>query len=183
MTTMKTYEQFIQDLGARESQGDYKCKNTLGYLGKYQFGLARLTDFELCVRKPGFKGFGNGSFTWKAPFSEAWFLNSPEVQDYAFNLHVGHYKRVLEARYMMTLGKVYLGTLVTLSGAVACCHLLGVGGFQMFARGIDSTDEFGTSAKDYIAKFAGYKIAEDLPSLENFKTFLSTRLPKLAAVS
>jgi len=178
----KTYKDFVQDLGARESQGDYTCVNTLGYLGKYQFGLARLSDFNLCTRKAGTKGYGNSSFTWRPPYSEAWFLASPEVQDYTFNLHVGHYKRVIESRYMMTLGKTYLGTLVTLSGAVACCHLLGVGGFQMFARGIDSTDEFGTSAKDYIAKFAGYKISEDLPSLEDFRKFLATRSPKPVAL-
>lgn len=177
----KTYKDFVKDLGARESGGDYRIVNEFGYLGKYQFGLARLTDFGLCLRKPGTKGFGNKSFVWKPPYSQDWFLASPEIQDLVFDLHVGHYKRVLEQRYIMTLGKTYLGTLVTLSGAVACCHLLGVGGFQMFARGINSTDEYGTSAKDYIAKFGGYKIDENLPSLGTFQKILATKSLKLVA--
>ena len=41
---MKTLQQFLNDLGARESGGNYKAFNKFGYAGKYQMGEAALID-------------------------------------------------------------------------------------------------------------------------------------------
>ena len=41
---MKTLQDFLNDLGARESGGNYKAFNRYGYAGKYQMGEAALID-------------------------------------------------------------------------------------------------------------------------------------------
>ena len=40
----RTTTRFLDALGERESSGDYGVVNTLGYLGKYQFGELALID-------------------------------------------------------------------------------------------------------------------------------------------
>ena len=40
----KTLEDFYNDLGARESGGNYKAVNSFGYIGKYQMGEAAMVD-------------------------------------------------------------------------------------------------------------------------------------------
>ena len=44
MAAPKSYDAFLDALGERESSGNYGAVNTLGFLGKYQFGEAALTD-------------------------------------------------------------------------------------------------------------------------------------------
>ena len=41
---MRTLQDFLNDLGARESGGNYKAFNKFGYAGKYQMGEAALID-------------------------------------------------------------------------------------------------------------------------------------------
>ena len=45
---MKTLQQFLNDLGLRESGGNYKAFNKYGYDGKYQMGEAALIDCGYC---------------------------------------------------------------------------------------------------------------------------------------
>ena len=40
----KTLEKFFEDLGFRESGGDYKVVNNIGFLGEYQMGEMALVD-------------------------------------------------------------------------------------------------------------------------------------------
>ena len=39
---------FKEALAFKESQGKYRVINTLGYLGKYQFGSTTLERFKIC---------------------------------------------------------------------------------------------------------------------------------------
>ena len=41
---MKSFQQFLNDLGARESACNYKAFNKYGYVGKYQMGEMALID-------------------------------------------------------------------------------------------------------------------------------------------
>ena len=41
---MKGTKEFLNDLGARESCGNYKAFNKYGYAGKYQMGEAAMVD-------------------------------------------------------------------------------------------------------------------------------------------
>ena len=147
---MKTYTEFKAAIRARESSGSYSTKNSLGYLGAYQFGLARLCDFGFTSRiDPSSHGFANSAFKWNAPLSEVIFLGSQAFQDMLFDTHVSRLKASC----------IRLDCYQNPSGSIAVCHLLGLGDLEPFLKkGIDSVDGFGTKASDYFQLFTGYEI-------------------------
>lgn len=159
MDTLKPYTAFRDAVGAKESSDRYDCVNTLGYVGRYQFGLARLSDFGLCQRKIGTVSFANSSFDWVTPFSQPVFLAAQALQDEVFNRHVYRLSKYIQIHYPSQLNQVINGTLLTLSGAIGCCHLLGIGGLADFVlhNKIDE-DAFHTKSTDYIVLFNGYEI-------------------------
>ncbi len=163
---LKTWGDFVNDLGARESSGDYKAVNQFGFLGRYQFGLARLTDFGLCARIIGTNGGGNHCFKWIAPFSEASFLATPSLQDACFEIHVSNLRREIAARFMDLFLKPTEP--ITMSGAIAIAHLLGLGGLAKYAGGADGSDANGTYASEYLRLFNGYEIPLDLMTPDDF---------------
>jgi hypothetical protein len=79
------FREFAYLIGERESNNNYQAKNSFGYLGAYQFGMARLCDLGLTERIK--EGMDNDCFKWKDGMSEEMFLNSPEVQDQLFFRH------------------------------------------------------------------------------------------------
>lgn len=146
---MKSYAEFKAAIRARESSGKYECVNKLGYLGAYQFGLARLCDLGVTRRKdPASKGFSNSLFEFIPPMSQALFLGSQGIQDAIFDAHVMRLKEQCEKIAPENL-----------SGAIAACHLLGIGGLLKFVRyKIDEADAFGTKLSMYFEQFKGYRI-------------------------
>ena len=48
---IKDHNKFLEDIGFRESSGNYKAVNQFGYLGKYQFGRKTLNSlgFDLSL--------------------------------------------------------------------------------------------------------------------------------------
>ena len=55
----KTLEKFFEDLGFRESGGDYKVVNNIGFLGKYQMGEMALVDAGYYKSKANIKDYNN----------------------------------------------------------------------------------------------------------------------------
>jgi hypothetical protein len=163
---LRSWDAFVLAIAMRESSDDYTAKNRYCYLGRYQFGLARLTDLGLCERIPGTEGWANKYFRWKSEkeCDEAKFLASPDLQDRAFDLHVGMHSRLVLKKYQGRLGHKVRGVRLTHSGIIACIHLLGHGGFQHFLAGEDASDANGTKASDYLEDFAGYDIPDNLPA-------------------
>jgi len=149
----KNWDDFVQAVGARESSNNYRAKNQFGYLGRFQFGKARLKDMGLVSKQNA----------WLFGLSESLFLNSPGLQNAVFATHVARHRAIVVKRYAGHIGQTVDGVLLTLSGIIACFHLLGEGGFRDFVRGKNKKDGNGTSAKDYLTKFAGYEIPSDLP--------------------
>ena len=81
----KTYEALIEALGQRESSGDYKVENSIGYLGKWQFGELALRDINY-YRKDGTKCNDWGKEYWtnkNGADSKKKFLETPAIQDKA----------------------------------------------------------------------------------------------------
>lgn len=155
---MKSYDQFKDDLGKRESSNNYQCVNDYGFLGRYQFGMPRLCDLGVCR-----KGDGD-QLVWNQGLTKDLFLNSPDLQDAVFDLHVGLYRVYLLSRYQRYLNKDNSGVPTTLSGCVAGVHLKGPGGLYKFlVKKIDSADALGTNVSDYVLRFSGYEIPSNLP--------------------
>ena len=77
-----TYEEFLEDLGFKESSGDYTKVNSIGFLGKYQFGEDALTDLGYYLGDNTGRNDWKGQWTGKDGInSKQDFLNNGPVQE------------------------------------------------------------------------------------------------------
>ena len=131
---------FKEAIAIRESQGQYRLVNSLGYMGKYQFGTDALRFF-------GIK-------------SNDAFLNSPELQEKAFVALIKFNKYKLQDIIEEYRGKTIDGVHVTESGILAAAHLGGAGSVRKFLESNGKKkckDGYGTTVKSYLRKFGGYE--------------------------
>ena len=165
---MKNLEQFLNDLGARESGGNYQAFNKYGFAGKYQMGEMALIDCG--YYKKASKKYNNdwtGAFTGKDNvYSIKDFLNNPIAQENAqiiFKKKQWTYLKSVGAdKYV---GKTINGYKITPSGLLASAHLKGVGSVIKYLKsnGISNEkDAFGTSVENYMKKFAEYDVSKIL---------------------
>jgi len=137
------YIGFKEALAFRESQGNYFIINTLGYLGKYQFGI--------------------GTLQLMGVYSATKFLNDPSLQEKVFYTNISRNKWILRKYIKYFVGKKVKGVEITESGILAAAHLAGPGNVikYLYSNGIrDVKDAYGTSLADYLKKFSGYDISE-----------------------
>ncbi len=135
----KSFTGFKEELGFKESQNNYFRVNTLGYLGKYQFGRSTLELIGINDTKH--------------------FLNTPELQEKAFVANAERNKWVLRRDIKRFVGKSINGIEVTESGILAAAHLAGPGGVKKYLRSYGSNgfeDAYGTSIRNYMKRFQGY---------------------------
>ena len=163
---MKTLQQFLNDLGARESGGNYKAFNKYGYAGKYQMGEAALIDAGY-YRKPSrrYNNDWTGIFTGKDGVNSIQdFLNKPKAQENAqivFKKKQWGYLKALGAHNF--LGFIINGYEITPSGLLAGAHLKGAGSVIEYLKSAGmkiGKDAFGTSVETYIKQFANYDVSE-----------------------
>jgi hypothetical protein len=137
--TGKTFTGFKEALAFKESQGRYTLINSLGYMGKYQFGRAALRAI----------GIHNSSE----------FLSNPRLQEKAFKALLAKNKWELRKEIQKYDGKIINGVAVTESGILAAAHLGGAGSVKKFFRNNGKRaikDNYGTSLQSYMKKFGGY---------------------------
>ena len=133
---------FKQALAFKESQGKYTVVNTLGYLGKYQFGKTTLERFNIYNTKE--------------------FLKNPELQEKAFIALCKVNKWILRKDIKRSVGKTINGIKITESGILAAAHLSGAGNVKKFLRSNGAktfSDAYGASIKLYLKKFADYDVS------------------------
>lgn len=137
--TGKTFTGFKEALAWKESQGKYTLINSLGYMGKYQFGLAALRAIGI--------------------HDSSEFLRNPRLQEKAFKALLAKNKWELRKEIEKYDGKVVNGVAVTESGILAAAHLGGAGSVKKFFRSNGKRaikDNYGTSLQSYMKKFGGY---------------------------
>jgi hypothetical protein len=130
---------FREALAFKESQGKYHKVNTLGYLGKYQFGKSTLERFKI--------------------YDTQLFLKSPELQEDAFLALCSVNKWILRKDIKRSVGKRINGIEITESGILAAAHLGGAGNVKKYLRSggvVQFKDAYGSSIQHYIKKFSGY---------------------------
>ncbi|MGB7394558.1 MAG: hypothetical protein WA913_09210, partial [Pricia sp.] len=146
-----SYIGFKEALAFKESQGNYFSINTLGYLGKYQFGIGTL---ELM-------GVRNASR----------FLNDPVLQEQAFHTNIARNKWILRRDIERFVGEDIGGIEITESGMLAAAHLAGAGNVKRYLRSwgaFDVADSYGTNIAKYMKKFSGYDVSH-IPMKRNPK--------------
>lgn len=135
----KRFIGFREAVAFKESQGKYHAVNTLGYLGKYQFGestLKRLNIHDIQL-----------------------FLETPELQEDAFLALCSLNKWILRNDIIRSVGKQINGIKITESGILAAAHLAGAGNVQKYLRSngqIRFNDAYGSSVQKYLKLFSGY---------------------------
>lgn len=138
---VKNHSKFLEDLGMRESSGNYKVVNQFGYLGKYQFGRRTLNAL-------GYEDVSNREF-----------LANASIQEEAMYALLNHNKRVLRRQIAKYHGKTVNGIYITESGILAAAHLAGPGNVKKFFRkGYEFKDGNGTKMTSYMIKFSDYRL-------------------------
>lgn len=157
------FQRFKEDLGVRESSGDYGVVNDAGYMGKYQFGQAALTDL-------GYMTAGGGWTGKDGINSQQDFLNSPQVQESAMDQWTVQMNREIQAYGLeQYIGQNIGGCTVTRSGLMAGRHLVGIGNSDrhglrhwLESGGTDNpVDGNGTQVSRYVCQFGGYQTPFD----------------------
>ncbi|WP_420322838.1 hypothetical protein [Flagellimonas sp.] len=136
------YNGFKEALAFKESQGRYGVVNTLGYLGKYQFGLSTLNLMGV--------------------YDANSFLNDPKLQERTFETNIARNKWILRRDIKRFNGKRIRGVVVTESGILAAAHLAGAGNVKKYLRSYgkdDVADAYGSNISYYMRKFAGFDIS------------------------
>ncbi|MEH6682102.1 MAG: hypothetical protein V7724_16270 [Sediminicola sp.] len=144
-----SYIGFKEALAFKESRGDYFITNTMGYLGKYQFGI--------------------GTLQLMGVYNATRFLNDPVLQEKVFHTNIARNKWILRRDIERFAGKRVGGVKVTESGILAAAHLAGAGNVKKYLRSygeFDVKDNFGTSISYYMRKFSGYDIS-NIPAIRN----------------
>lgn len=136
---IKDHNRFLEDLGMRESSGNYKAVNQFGYLGKYQFGRKTLN------------ALGYGDVTNRE------FLANASIQEEAMYALLRHNKKILRRTISKYSGKTINGIYISESGILAAAHLAGPGNVKRFFRkGFEFKDGNGTKMTSYMIKFSMY---------------------------
>ena len=138
----KNFLGFKEALAFKESQGKYTVVNTLGYLGKYQFGKTTLQRLKI--------------------YNTEAFLKNPELQEKAFIALCKVNKWILRKDIKRSVGKTINGIKISESGILAAAHLSGAGNVKKFLRSNGSerfSDAYGASIQSYLKMFYGYNVS------------------------
>jgi len=138
---IRNHNEFLDEVGFRESSNNYKAVNQFGYLGKYQFGRKTLNAI-------GFKDVSNHEF-----------LSNPEIQEEAMLVLLQKNKHTLRREIKKYVGETVNGIYITESGILAAAHLGGAGNVRKFFRkGYEFKDGNGTKMTSYMIRFADYNL-------------------------
>lgn len=135
--------EFDASLARTESGGRYDVVNAEGYTGKYQFGQARLDDYN---RATGSK------------IDTTSFRDDPALQERVQDWHVRDIDSYIDDNGLSDyIGRDVGGVTMTRDGLRAMAHLGGKGGMRKFVTSggqYNPADSNGTALSDYAATHA-----------------------------
>ncbi len=139
----KSFIGFKEAVAFKESQGKYFKVNSLGYLGKYQFGISTLATLRI--------------------FNLDHFLYNSKLQEKAFLANCSYNKWLLQNEIKAYSNTTINGIKITESGIIAAAHLSGAGSVKRFLRnkgkGRQIVDAYGTNIEEYLKNYSGYDIS------------------------
>jgi len=141
------YKSYAAKIGEKESGGKYDTVNSIGYVGKYQFGAMALEDMGLVKKGVGAKGQKalDVSDNWNIPGGKQGFLNNAQLQEDTMKRYTMQNYKTLNR-----LGVVNKDSSPEqVAGYLASSHLLGPGGAKDLSKGKSGSDAYGTSAASY----------------------------------
>lgn len=166
MTKYKSLDEWLEEIGRRESSGNYSAVNYAGYLGKYQLGSDVLTDTGYYKANPNGKtNDWLGQFTGKDNvYSKEDFLKNHQAQENAMRENVKKQWKYLQGNgATKAVGSQINGIDITPSGLISGSHLVGQGETGKY---INSNGKYipkdgnGISIEEYLKKYGGYDVSE-----------------------
>jgi len=142
---------YMAQVGKSESGGDYTKENTIGFVGKYQFGYQALIDQGYVKASVTSNAQLNNPNSWtgKDGISDksAW-LNNGQVQEEAmFEYTQRNYNAMVKnGAITKDMPPEEVG------GMLATSHLLGAGGAKKWRTGAGGADAYGTTGDSYFQK-------------------------------
>lgn len=138
------YKAYAEKIGEKESGGKYDAVNTLGYLGKYQFGAMALQDMGLVKKGTSLKGLDDPA-NWNIEGGKQAFLNNAQLQEDTMAKYT--------KQNFATLNRIGVindkSSQQEIAGYLAASHLLGPGGAKQLAQGQVGSDAYGTTSASY----------------------------------
>lgn len=144
-TELKSYSEFINDVGYIESRNNWSAENKYGMLGRFQFSPVTLRGIGFNVEKE-------------------YFLADTLLQLTAFKRLLRINEKIYKKYINDWCGKMLPQDnkcIITKSGILMAFHLKPAGALQYFNSGCiddNNTDAFGTPVSKYIKIFSGYNI-------------------------
>lgn len=144
------FNAFAKKIAELESGNRYDAVNSLGYLGKYQFGALALQDVGLVKQGTTLKGLDDPN-NWNIAGGKQAFLKNPELQEKTF-------QKYTYLNYT-TLNRINVIKADSppdqVAGFLAAAHLVGPVGAKQLMIGVDTADAYGSKASRYYASGAG----------------------------
>ena len=135
-------DDYLHDIGHRESSNRYNITNRYGYMGRYQFGMSTLKTIGIKTTREK-------------------FLSNPRIQETAMLRNLKRNKRVLKPYIEKYSGTLIDTVYITESGILAAAHIGGVNGVKrFFDEGYDRKDGNGTKLTEYLTEFSGYNLKQ-----------------------
>jgi len=152
LLTPEQFQEYKTVIGQRESNSNYSAENTLGYIGKYQFGIPALYEggyINVKSAGPGrMKEVLNNNSTWTGKngisSKQAWFSNGPEQERACDDYTIKNYRQLIRLNVLTPASSSRV-----VSGYLAVAHLLGPGGAARYKTTGTGTDAYGASGNQY----------------------------------
>ena len=157
---------YYATIGKSESGGKYDVVNSIGFVGKYQFGYPALIDGGYVTKSCKSNAQLNNPNVWIGKDGidslQAWLANGP-VQEAAMCAYT--------TRNYTTMCKI--GAITAdqpaedIAGMLAVSHLLGAGGAKSWRNGSGGADAYGTTGDQYFqkGKYAVAVLAPQMPTV------------------
>ena len=144
---------YKEAIAFKESQGKYQKINSLGFIGKYQFGVETLKSIGIQ--------------------DSLGFIYNHKLQEKAFVTLLSKNKYILKNYISKYDGKIIDGVKITESGILAAAHLGGPGSVMKFLKSnghYKCKDAYGTSVKNYLENFGGYE-THGIQAIKNARVY------------
>lgn len=147
-------QSLMDAIGFRESGSQTNIENTLGFVGKYQFGTAALEDVGLIkpgtysnAQKQGIdpQSVLNNSNNWTIDGGKEAFLDNQQIQEEAMLRLMSRNCNILMNSGVITSNTTKQET----AGLLTASHIGGAGGAQALLDGNNRSDAYGGSTSEY----------------------------------
>jgi hypothetical protein len=135
-------------IGYSESTNNYAAENTIGFIGKYQFGYMALIDRGYVKSTCRSNSAMNDPANWTGKngiTSKEAFLSNPDVQESIMEEQLAANFKQLKSKGVINDSTEASQT----AGTLAVAHLLGAGGAASWARGNGGADAYGMTGDKY----------------------------------